>query len=68
VSAEALAVFIQVVVADVGLQKELLATADRETFVALVVQRAAGAGCDVSGDDVEQGLRDGRRAWLARWI
>ena len=67
-SAEALAAFAQVVVADVELQRELVATGDHHAFVALVVRRAGEAGCDVSPADVEQELRDSRRAWLARWI
>ena len=67
-SAEALAAFALVVVADVELQQELLAIGDRDAFVALVVRRAGEVGCDVSPEDVEQGLRDRRRAWLARWI
>ena len=67
-SAEGLAAFVQVVVDDPGLHHELLTACDDDEFVPLVVQRAADAGCEVSPDDVEQGLRDRRRAWRSQWI
>lgn len=67
-SAEGLAAFVRVVVDDPELQRELLAARDHEEFVPLVVQRAADADCDVSPDDVEQGLRDRRRACRSQWI
>ena len=67
-AAEALARFGEVVVDDPGLVRELVAAADRPTFVALVVMRATERGFDVEAEDVEAGLRDRRRAWWAHWI
>ena len=67
-TADALAVFAEMVAGDAELRRELLATEGREEFVALVVRRARAAGCDVGPDDVEEGLRARRRAWLERWI
>lgn len=67
-SAEALAGFHHVVLGDPVLQRELLAAGERGGFVALVVERAQGRGWDVSADDVEEGLREGRRAWRERWV
>jgi hypothetical protein len=68
VSAAALARFQEAVLADTELQRRLLVATDRTVFVALVVQLAHERGCDVEPDDVEDGLRDGRRTWLERWI
>ena len=56
------------VLADPGLQAELLAVGDRTAFVALVVERAKDRGFTVGPDDVEQALRDRRQAWRARWL
>lgn len=67
-SAEDLAAFAAHVAADPALQRELLATAGHDEFVALVVCRARASGCPVGSDDVEEGLRATRRAWWARWI
>jgi hypothetical protein len=67
-SADALAGFRHVVLGDTDLQRELLAAGERRRFVALVVERARGRGWDVGADDVEEGLRESRRAWLERWI
>ncbi len=60
--------FRAIVLADRGIQQELLATTDRAGFVALVVERARDRGCDLGPDDVEQALRDARVAWMQRWI
>ncbi len=67
-AAEALAGFGEVVGADPGLVGELVAAADRPTFVALVVTRAREHGYDVQPEDVEAGLRDRRRDWQSQWV
>jgi hypothetical protein len=56
------------VLADTGLQQELLATTDRARFVALVVERARVLGCDLDPTEVEHALRESRIAWAQRWI
>ena len=67
-STEDFAGFRTEVLADAGLQRDLLATADRPSFVALVVERAGARGWDVEPADVEQALHNSRTAWLQRWI
>jgi len=67
-SSEAFAGFRAAVLADAGLQRELLATTDRPSFVTLVVERARAGGWDVEPADVDHALRDSRAAWLQRWI
>ena len=67
-SAEGLDGFRAAVLADRGLQDELLATSGRPAFVILVVERAAALGFDVEPSDVDEGLRESRAAWGRQWI
>jgi len=67
-SADALAAFRLLVAADKELQLELLATEGHAHFVALVMRRAEAAGYPVNPEDIEAGLRAGRRERLERWL
>jgi hypothetical protein len=67
-SPEALARFRQVVLEDEALAEELRDIADRQLFVERVVQFGEKRSCRFAPEDVEEGLRAGRRSWLERWI
>jgi hypothetical protein len=67
-SADAFDGFRRAVLADPELQRDLLCALNRRDFVALVVSRAQFGGWDVRPDDVEDALRNSRRAWQERWI
>jgi len=60
--------FRHVVLADGFLQERLRSVTDHDTFSALVVELAAERGFALTTDDLTQAMRDGRRAWLERWI
>jgi Nif11 domain len=68
VSQEAFERFRQQVLGDVVLQERLRAVPAPGDFVALLVRLGAEHGCDFSAAEVQQAMRDARRAWLARWI
>jgi ribosomal protein S18 acetylase RimI-like enzyme len=63
-----LAAFRLVVLADTGLQQELLAEPDRRAFVARVVEEARARSCDVTPAQVEEALASSWRAWNRRWV
>ncbi len=67
-SSDGLAGFRRAVLADPALQRELLNVPGRQEFVTLLVLRARSRGWDVDADDVEEALRNSRRAWEQRWI
>ncbi len=60
--------FHHLVLQDLTLQKRLRETDDLELFVALVVQLGHEHGFDFTSKDVENALRESRRAWLERWL
>ena len=67
-SPEALDRFREVVLNDLALQEELRDVVDHKLFVSLVVRLGAERGCRMSPLDVDEALREGRRAWLERWV
>ena len=67
-SAADLALFHDVVLADHGLTRLLLAEDRRPAFVARLVGLARDRGYDVTPEDVEEALRERRRVWQERWI
>jgi len=68
VAAEAWVAFRRDVLADRGLQEQLLATSGRTELVALVVRLAGQRGLAVKPDDVEHALAEAKQAWRGRWI
>lgn len=54
--------------ADPGLQGRLHAIEDKAEFTTAVIGLAADAGFEIDGDDVEEAMKAGRRAWIERWI
>lgn len=56
------------VFADPALQRRLLATTDRQEFVARVVALAAERGLDLTKREVDDALTERRREWYSRWI
>lgn len=67
-AADAWVTFRRDVLADRGLQEQLLATSGRTEFVTLVVRLAGRRGLAVDPDDVEEALAEAKWAWRARWI
>jgi hypothetical protein len=51
-----------------ALQSRLRDLTDRDSFVGETVKIAAELGLDLSPGDVDEALRDARRAWLERWV
>lgn len=60
--------FRQLVLADLSLQERLRDITDRETFIAATVRLGEEHGCSFLHEDVEDALRESRRAWLERWL
>jgi Aspartyl/Asparaginyl beta-hydroxylase/Nif11 domain len=67
-SPEALTRFRQAVLCDRDLQHRLRQTADRESFIRLVVAVGRKRGFHFAPADVEEALRLAQRRWLERWI
>lgn len=57
-----------IVLHDQTLQEQLRAAPDWPAFLALALRLAQERGCDIVAEDVESALREGRRAWLERWL
>jgi hypothetical protein len=64
----ALEKFQALVLADPALQRELWATADRASFIALVVERARERSCAIDAFEVEAALEAGARVWVRQRI
>jgi predicted ribosomally synthesized peptide with nif11-like leader len=60
--------FRHVVLQDLTLQERLRESEDRETFVKLLVHVGSEHGYNFTPEDVENALRDSRRAWIERWL
>ena len=56
------------VLADTELQSELRNVGDKMKFIHRVIATVESKGFDVTADDVEEALKQGRRAWIERWI
>jgi len=65
---EELARFRQAVLSDRKLQHRLRQTADRESFVRLVVAVGRDHGYRFTAADANDALRAAQRAWIERWI
>lgn len=60
--------FRAVVLADLDVQRRLRDVNDPEEFVRVVVELAEQAGFEVTAQDVDGAMLDGRRTWIERWI
>jgi hypothetical protein len=58
--------FQQVVLADVGLQRELRGCLDQASFVALVIERARERGCALEATDIEAAFNATAHNWITR--
>lgn len=67
-SPEALKLFCDVVFQDKELQQKLKQIIDRELFIDLVVRCGEERGFYFAARDVDDVLRDNRRAWIERWV
>ena len=64
----ALEKFQTLVLADPALQRELRATGDRASFIALVIERARERNCPIAPSDIEAALEAGAHAWVRQRI
>ncbi|MFP2927568.1 Nif11-like leader peptide family natural product precursor [Pyxidicoccus sp. 3LG] len=60
--------FRQLVLEDEALQTALGATVDTPTFIALAQKLGAERGCHFTAEDVQEAMREARRAARERWI
>ncbi len=60
--------FRRAVFSDPDLQRDLRNIEEQAPFKDAVVSRAAALGIDLTVEDVESAMRDGRRSWIERWI
>lgn len=60
--------FRQAVLRDPNLQSRLRCTSDRKLFVTVVLKLATENGYRFSATDVEDAVKESRRAWIERWI
>ena len=56
------------VLADRQLQDRLRTVPDKIEFTDLVVTLARDHGCEMTGEDVAEAMRAGKRSWIERWI
>jgi hypothetical protein len=66
--AESFERFRQLVLGDATLQERLRETPDLKAFVALTLRLGQEHGYRFTAEEVENALRESRRAWLQRWI
>lgn len=60
--------FRQHVLTDRQLQEQLREMTDLQEFISLVVSLGKERGFEFTGEDVEETLNEGRRAWIERGI
>ena len=60
--------FRQLVLDDPTLQAPLRQSADREAFIAQVLELGRERGYEFSHHDVSEAINAARRTWLERWI
>jgi len=58
--------FRSIVLADLGLQRELRGCLDRVEFVALVLERAREHGCAIEHADIDAAFAASARNWITR--
>ena len=67
VSLQALEQFRRTVLRDAALREALGEAADLRSFLSLTVRLGAERGFDFTAGEVEEALREARRAWAERW-
>ncbi|MFL6241301.1 MAG: hypothetical protein ACJ735_17600 [Actinomycetes bacterium] len=67
-SRAALALLVERVSHDDELLARVVGIRDRDEFCTEVIAIAAAEGLPVAREDVVDGLREARTAWLARWV
>ena len=60
--------FRELVLQDPALQARLRDVVDRDEFIALVEQLGGERGYTFTGEDVNQAMQAGRRAWIERTL
>ena len=60
--------FRQLVLQDASLQEKLRATHNLKAFLSLILQLGEDRGYIFTAEDVDDALREARRAWHLRWI
>lgn len=60
--------FRKAVFRDPELQRDLQNIEDQVRFKDVVVTKATTMGIDLTVEDVEAAMRNGRRSWIERWI
>ena len=66
--ASALEAFRALVLADPALERDLRATSDRQSFVALAAARAQARDCPLGAAEIEAALDAAARDWMLRWL
>lgn len=66
--ASALETFRALVLADPALERDLRATSDRQSFVALAATRAQARDCPLGAAEIEAALDAAARDWMLRWL
>ena len=67
-AASALESFRALVLADPALERELRATSDRQSFVALAAARAQTHDYPLGAAEIEAALDAAARDWMLRWL
>jgi hypothetical protein len=67
-ASSALERFRALVLADPALERELRATSDRQSFVALAAARAQANDCPLGTTEIEAALDAAARDWMLRWL
>ena len=60
--------FRKAVFRDPELQRDLQNIEDQSRFKDVVVTKATTMGIELTVEDVETAMRNGRRSWIERWI
>lgn len=60
--------FRQLVLADPGLQQQLMQTSDHSVFASLALELGEQHGCRFTAGDVDAALKAAKRSWVERWI
>lgn len=67
-SKQAFEEFRRIVLREPALQGKFREIERRDEFIACVVKLAATENFEITAADVEEAMRDARRAWLEKWI
>ena len=58
----------ELVLEDPQLQAALRGVTGTAEFTRVLLRLAAENGCDLTEEDIAEGMRAGKRAWIERWI